>query len=104
MRKTLQVNVSASAVTFNTLINRGSNGAAKGSVAGEGFFYPTPIVWNTMGFGSYDESEQENQEIDADLDDETVDGAEHDHQGEVEFEFDDADSDELLEQLEDIKE
>lgn len=58
-----------------------------------------------MGFGSYDEAEQEKQEIDAsDLDDEEgVSAAEHTHEGEVEFEFGDTTSDDLLEQLEDIK-
>lgn len=56
-----------------------------------------------MGFGSYDESEQENQEYDADFEDE--DGfatTETDHQGDVEFEFT-ASNDELLDTLEDIK-
>ncbi|MFB6205668.1 MAG: DUF5786 family protein [Haloglomus sp.] len=57
-----------------------------------------------MGFGSYDESEQENQEIDTDFeDDEGMNTAEHDHSGEVEYEFGDTDSDELLDKLEEIK-
>lgn len=58
-----------------------------------------------MGFGSYDESEQENQEINAsNLDeDEGLNPAEHDHEGEVEFEFGDTTSDDLLDQLENIK-
>lgn len=57
-----------------------------------------------MGFGSYDESEQENQELDADFDDgeEALDTGE-DHEGEVSFEFDES-NDELLERLEEIKE
>ncbi|NHN42145.1 death domain-associated protein [Halorubellus sp. JP-L1] len=55
-----------------------------------------------MGFGSYDESEQDTQEIDTDLDEDTVDGRESDHEGEVEFE-NGASNDELLDRLEDIK-
>lgn len=56
-----------------------------------------------MGFGSYDESEQENQEYDADLDDnEGVSTSESDHKGSVEFEIG-ASNDELLDRLEDIK-
>ena len=55
-----------------------------------------------MGFGSYDESEQENQEFDADLDDETVDSGEADHKGDVSFEAG-ASNDELLDRLQDIK-
>ncbi|MFB6280714.1 MAG: DUF5786 family protein [Haloferacaceae archaeon] len=57
-----------------------------------------------MGFGSYDESEQENQEYDTDLDDEEgVETAESDHEGNVEFEIG-ASNDELLDRLQDIKE
>lgn len=57
-----------------------------------------------MGFGSYDESEQENQEIDAsDIDDEGLNTAEHTHEGEVEYEFGDTTNDDLLDQLEEIK-
>ncbi len=58
-----------------------------------------------MGFGSYDESEQERQELDSDdLDgDQGVATAEHDHKGEVDFEIG-ASNDELLDKLEDIKE
>ena len=55
-----------------------------------------------MGFGSYDESEQENQEFDTDIDD----GARSTpaaHDGEVEFEYDDASSEDLLETFEEIK-
>jgi len=55
-----------------------------------------------MGFGSYDESEQENQELDADLEDDGVSASENTHDGEVEFEFT-ASNDELLDRLEDIK-
>jgi hypothetical protein len=56
-----------------------------------------------MGFGSYDETEQENQELDADLDDsEGVETAENDHRGSVEFEIG-ASNDELLDRLQEIK-
>jgi hypothetical protein len=57
-----------------------------------------------MGFGSYDESEQENQEYDADYDeDDGVSAEENAHDGDVEFKFT-ASNDELLDRLEDIKE
>lgn len=57
-----------------------------------------------MGFGSYDESEQENQEYDTDFDDEDgVNTAENAHDGDVEYEFS-ASNDELLDKLKDIKE
>ncbi len=56
-----------------------------------------------MGFGSYDESEQENQEVDADFEDEnSVTTNSTGHDGDVEFEFT-ADNNELLDRLEDIK-
>ena len=56
-----------------------------------------------MGFGSYDESEPDNQEYDADLDEgDGVDTDENEHDGAVEFEFT-ATNDELLDKLEDIK-
>jgi hypothetical protein len=56
-----------------------------------------------MGFGSYDESEQDNQEYDADLDEsDGVTTEETEHDGAVEFEFT-ATNDELLDKLEDIK-
>jgi hypothetical protein len=56
-----------------------------------------------MGFGSYDESEQDNQEYNADLeDDDGVSTDENEHDGDVEFEFT-ATNDELLDKLEDIK-
>ncbi|WP_302081983.1 DUF5786 family protein [Salinibaculum rarum] len=57
-----------------------------------------------MGFGSYDETEQDNQEYDTDFeDDDGVDTAENTHDGDVEFEFT-ASNDELLDRLEEIKE
>jgi hypothetical protein len=55
-----------------------------------------------MGFGSYDESEQSNQEIDTDLGDENVAAGETDHDGDVEFEIG-ASNDELIDRLSDIK-
>ncbi|WP_435127171.1 DUF5786 family protein [Halobaculum sp. D14] len=56
-----------------------------------------------MGFGSYDESEQENQELDSDLEDgDTLNAGEAEHDGDVEFEIG-ASNDELLDKLEDIK-
>ncbi|MCU4926606.1 DUF5786 family protein [Halobacteria archaeon AArc-dxtr1] len=55
-----------------------------------------------MGFGSYDESEQ--QDVDADFDeDDAVESEEHSHQGSIEFE-NGATNDELLDRLEEIKE
>ena len=56
-----------------------------------------------MGFGSYDESEQDNQDYDADLDDDSgVSTEENSHEGSVDFEIG-ASNDELLDRLEDIK-
>jgi hypothetical protein len=56
-----------------------------------------------MGFGSYDESEQDNQEYNTDFDDEDgVATGESDHDGSVDFEFT-ASNDELLSQLDEIK-
>jgi hypothetical protein len=54
-----------------------------------------------MGFGSYDESEQ--QEVDADFDDDdAVQSGENSHEGTIEFE-NGASSDELLDRLKEIK-
>ena len=56
-----------------------------------------------MGFGSYDESEQDNQNYDADLDDDSgVNTEENSHEGTVDFEIG-ASNDELLDRLRDIK-
>ncbi|MCG1004168.1 MULTISPECIES: DUF5786 family protein [Halobacterium] len=57
-----------------------------------------------MGFGSYDESEQENQSLDSDdIDaDDGIDTAEYEHSGDVSYEIG-ASNDELLDRLEDIK-
>jgi hypothetical protein len=56
-----------------------------------------------MGFGSYDESEQENQDIDADDDNQGVTVHESDHDGEVSFESE-LSTDDLVDKLGDIKE
>lgn len=57
-----------------------------------------------MGFGSYDESEQERQAVDAefDEDDAAINERENEHEGSVEFETG-ASNDELLDRLQDIK-
>ena len=56
-----------------------------------------------MGFGSYDESEQENQDLDADFDDaDGVRTAEETHHGSVDYEPG-ATNDELLDRLKEIK-
>jgi hypothetical protein len=56
-----------------------------------------------MGFGSYDESEQENQEIDADYDEgDAEQTARNTHNGSVEYDIG-ASNDELLDRLQDIK-
>lgn len=57
-----------------------------------------------MGFGSYDESEQEKHEVETDLDDDTaVRTEEFEYDGAVEYEYDGASNDQLLSQLEEIK-
>ena len=57
-----------------------------------------------MGFGSYDESEQDSQDYDADLDDnDGVETRQKDHDGDVNFDIG-APNDELLDRLEEIKE
>lgn len=53
-----------------------------------------------MGFGSYDESEQQDQEINDDA--EGVNVHENEHQGEVTFESE-ASADDLIDQLQDMK-
>ena len=54
-----------------------------------------------MGFGSYDESEQQDQDVETD-DEAAVNVHENDHQGSVEFEFDES-SDTLVDRLEEMK-
>lgn len=51
----------------------------------------------TMGFGSYDESEQDNQQIDADDINAGEGRTTPMHDGDIEFEYDDASSEDLLE-------
>lgn len=57
-----------------------------------------------MGFGSYDESEQERQEIDAaDIADDVSERSDSsDHDGELDFEIG-ASNDQLIERLKEIK-
>ena len=56
-----------------------------------------------MGFGSYDESEQESQQSDADMnDDEAVSVQDAKHDGEVSYEAN-ASSEELLDKLQEMK-
>lgn len=56
-----------------------------------------------MGFGSYDESEQQNQGTNDDEEDgESVAVHEHDHDGEVNFETD-ASTDDLIGRLSEMK-
>lgn len=57
-----------------------------------------------MGFGSYDESEQERQEIDAEdlADDVSERSSGSDHDGDMEFEIG-ASQDQLLDRLQEIK-
>ena len=55
-----------------------------------------------MGFGSYDESEQADQDVDFD-EEGGIETSENAHEGEVSFEFT-ASNNELLDRLEDIKE
>ena len=54
-----------------------------------------------MGFGSYDESEQQDQDNDID-ENSAVNVHENDHHGEISFDSD-ASRDELLEKLDEIK-
>ncbi|MCY4729663.1 death domain-associated protein [Natronomonas gomsonensis] len=53
-----------------------------------------------MGFGSYDESEQKDQNVETD-DSEAVNVHEKDHDGDVNFEFDDEES--LIDRLGEMK-
>ena len=56
-----------------------------------------------MGFGSYDESEQETQELDtSDEETQAVNVHESDHDGDVSFEAD-LSTDELVNKLDDMK-
>jgi hypothetical protein len=55
-----------------------------------------------MGFGSYDESEQKDQNVAEDDDSEGVSIHENEHDGEVTFETE-ASTDDLINQLSDMK-
>ena len=55
-----------------------------------------------MGFGSYDESEQENQEFETDFDDDGLNAGENNHDGTIDFEPG-ASNDELLDRLQSMK-
>ena len=55
-----------------------------------------------MGFGSYDESERQDQDVETD-DDDAVDVHENDHDGEVSVEGDPS-TDDLVGRLQDMKE
>lgn len=56
-----------------------------------------------MGFGSYDESEQQNQEVNTTDESDGVNVHENDHDGELTFESN-ASTDDLVNQLKNIKE
>ena len=55
-----------------------------------------------MGFGSYDESEQDNQDFDTDIDENNVGAGDSEHDGEIEYEIG-ASNNELIDRLEEIK-
>lgn len=55
-----------------------------------------------MGFGSYDESEQQNQQMNTDDDTEGITVHENEHEGELTFESK-ASTDDLIDQLKAIK-
>ncbi|MFB6254610.1 MAG: DUF5786 family protein [Halobacteriaceae archaeon] len=57
-----------------------------------------------MGFGSYDESEQENQEIDTEnINEDGIEGEQANHEGSIEFDFAETSNEELVDRLQDIK-
>jgi hypothetical protein len=56
-----------------------------------------------MGFGSYDESEQENQQIDTEEIDESDQRTTPTHDGEIQFEYEDASTEDLLEAYEEFR-
>ncbi|MGM0606602.1 MAG: DUF5786 family protein [Halobacteriota archaeon] len=56
-----------------------------------------------MGFGSYDESEQENRRFETDQIDESEKRTTSVHDGEVSFEYGDASSEDLLAAYEELK-
>jgi Ran GTPase-activating protein (RanGAP) involved in mRNA processing and transport len=56
-----------------------------------------------MGFGSYDESEQRDQDTDDFDGEDGVETEENAHEGSVEFEFEETSNEDLIDRLEDIK-
>lgn len=58
-------------------------------------------MYTCMGFGSYDETEQENQQVNTDEEDQEDLKNNTDHDGELDFEMEDVDS--ALERLEDME-
>lgn len=56
-----------------------------------------------MGFGSYDESERENQQFDTDEINETEQSTMPTHDGEIRFEYEDASTEDLLEAYEEFR-
>ena len=68
----------------------------------QAFIHTEPQSLYVMGFGSYDESEQENQQLDMNDGDDAVDADGGSHEGSVEFD-NGASNDELLDRLQDIK-
>jgi hypothetical protein len=56
-----------------------------------------------MGFGSYDESEQDNQQFDTDEIDERDGQSMSTHDGEINFEYENASSEDLLEAYEEFR-
>lgn len=56
-----------------------------------------------MGFGSYDESEQDNQQLDTDDIEESDQSTLPTHDGEIEFEYEDASSEDLLETYQEFR-
>jgi hypothetical protein len=73
-------------------------------VPGGEILFTLQVLCSHMGFGSYDESEQDNQDYDTDFeDDDGVSTSENAHDGDVDYEFS-ASNDELLDKLKHIKE
>ena len=56
-----------------------------------------------MGFGSYDESEQDSQTLETDIDDDDAVSVGSTDDGEIQFEYGEATSDDLLERFQEIK-
>jgi hypothetical protein len=82
----------------------GTGGNLLAAAVRRGIFYAQVISFDrSMGFGSYDESEQDTQSLDADIDeDDGVATDETDHDGDIEYDIG-ASNDELIDRLQDIK-